>query len=521
MRFSHLQRAFAGLLLLITAGQASAQIEIRRRIPLIKPLTLEGLTEELALTPQQVEAVAPMLESHLKLHDRLDVAQFKAPEAKTEVQQAMAALFTEQQKQHRVVQDLLGTYDDHKHMLGVLGIAKLRPGKSGQNQTGPGFDLATANPWRETMPELLKMKDGSLVTKPEQWSTRRKEILEDFEREIYGRVPANAPQVTWRVTSEETGEVGGVATRTRQLTGEVDNKNCPWLSVNIRANYTIPAKTEKPVPVLIAFGPGGLAHAIPSGWGVGTIDPTSIQADSGGNALRAGVIGIANAGQPRKPDDWGALRAWAWGLSRLIDHFEQTPGCGVDPKKVGVTGVSRYGKAAIVAQAFDERVAVGLIGSSGQGGVKLSRHDFGEAVENLTSSGAYHWMAANYLKYGAAEATFGKKDAGDLPVDSHQLLALCAPRPCFISTGVESKGDPKWIGAPGTYMACVLASPAYELLGKKGLEVKTDDYITAPMPAVNQLVGGELAWRQHDGGHTQTPNFPTFFEWVSQHISAQ
>jgi (4-O-methyl)-D-glucuronate---lignin esterase len=106
-------------------------------------------------------------------------------------------------------------------------------------------------------------------------------------------------------------------------------------------------------------------------------------------ALRQGVIGIANLGQPRKPDDWGALRAWAWGFSRLIDYFEQHPDVGVDARKIGVDGVSRYGKAAIVTQAFDERVAVSLVGSSGQGGVKLHRHDFGEAVENLTGGGYY------------------------------------------------------------------------------------------------------------------------------------
>jgi hypothetical protein len=180
--------------------------------------------------------------------------------------------------------------------------------------------------------------------------------------------------------------------------------------------------------------------------------------------------------------------------------------------------VSRYGKAALVAQAFDERVAVSLVGSSGGGGVKLQRHDFGESLENLTGGG-YYWFAGNFIKYGAAEATFGKKDAADLPVDAHELIALCAPRPCFISYGIEP-GDPKWVDAPGGYMAGILATPAYELFGKKGYGINPADYITAPMPAVGQLVGGELAWRQHEGGHTQVPNFPAFFEWVGAYIKA-
>src|SRR4029078_7927434 len=99
-------------------------------------------------------------------------------------------------------------------------------------------------------------------------------------------------------------------------------------------------------------------------------------------------------------DDWGALRAWAWGVSRMIDYFEQHPDAKVDATKVGIEGVSRYGKAALVAEAFDERIAVGFIGSSGQGGAKLHRHVFGEAVENL-AGGFYYWMAGNYMKYAA------------------------------------------------------------------------------------------------------------------------
>ena len=113
----------------------------------------------------------------------------------------------------------------------------------------------------------------------------------------------------------------------------------------------------------------------------------------------------------------------------------------IDAKRIGIDGVSRYGKAALVTMAFDQRFAVVLIGSSGEGGAKLHRRNFGEAVENLTASGQYHWMAGNFLKYGAEKANFGRKDANDIPVDAHQLIALCAPRPTFVSYGVPEKGD--------------------------------------------------------------------------------
>ncbi len=272
---------------------------------------------------------------------------------------------------------------------------------------------------------------------------------------------------------------------------------------------------------------GGMGGGIPQqalahGWGYGSINPGSIQADAGGNALRQGIIGLANKGQPRKPDDWGALRAWGWGVGKLIDYFEAHPDSKVDPKKVGIEGVSRYGKAALVTEAFDPRVGVALVGSSGEGGAKLHRHDYGEAVENLTG-GEYYWMAGNFLKYGAKEFTDASKkemNASDIPVDSHELIALCAPRPCFISDGSESGGDPKWIDHPGTYRAGMLASKVYEVLGKKGYGSDIQDWIHAPVPAVGTLVGGDLAFRQHSGGHTDGPNIPTFFDWIGNYIKS-
>jgi hypothetical protein len=416
-------------------------------------------------------------------------------------------------------------YDDYQNMLDQLGIKKVRKGRDARVKDTSSE--ATANPYKNTMPELLTFKDGTKVKAAAQWPKRRAEIVEDFEREVYGRIPKNVPKVTWKVISTDEGESGGIATVTRAFAGEVDNSAFPKIKVTIEARFTVPKHAAGKVPIILQFG-GGFGfrgkggpnpwqqQALNKGWGHGTINPRSIQPDN--SRLREGIIGLTNKGQPRRPDDWGALRAWAWGVSRLIDYFEANPSSGVDPTKVCITGVSRYGKAALVATAFDTRIAAGFVASSGAGGAKLFRRNFGELLENLASRGGYHWMAGNFLKYAAEEAKFGKKTVADLPVDQHQLIALCAPRPCFISYGVPP-GDPNWVDAHGSFMAGVLAGPAYRLLGKKDLGTP-GDYLTDKMPPVNKLIGGELAWRQHDGGHTNVPNFPAFYAWAGRYISA-
>jgi hypothetical protein len=235
-----------------------------------------------------------------------------------------------------------------------------------------------------------------------------------------------------------------------------------------------------------------------------------VQADNGEGITR-GIIGLVNKGQPRKPDDWGALRAWAWGAGRGLDYLETDP--SVDAKHVGIDGVSRYGKAALVTMAFDPRFAMVLVGSSGKGGATLLRRNFGEAVENL-ATGEYYWMDGNFIKYDASDATFGAMNPGDLPVDSNELIALCAPRLTFISYGSPAKGDAKWLDHEGSFMATVDASRVFALLGAKGLDVE-GDYHTAKMPPVNEgHLDGQLAWRQHDGGHTDAPNMKWFIQWA-------
>jgi hypothetical protein len=321
----------------------------------------------------------------------------------------------------------------------------------------------------------------------------------------------------------------------KRLVGRVDNSIFPAITVEIQMTLVTPAEASGPVPVLMMFmfgdraiprpndprppgaatGPSSQEQLIAAGWGYAAIAPSSIQADNGAG-LTKGIIGLMNRGQPRKPDDWGSLRAWAWGASRGLDYLLRDK--SVDGKRVGIEGVSRYGKAALVTMAFDSRFAVALIGSSGEGGAKLHRRNFGEAVENLTGSGEYHWMAGNFLKYGTAESVFGSKTAADLPVDAHELIALCAPRPVFISYGIPEKGDSLWLDQQGSYMAAVAAGPVYRLLGARDLGVK-EDYRVAKMPPVNTgLLEGELAWRQHDGGHEDRSNMTHFVKWANQRL---
>lgn len=427
----------------------------------------------------------------------------------------------------------MSTQEDHRQMLSQLGITKLRPGPNG-NESAPNhanYDESKANPFPK-LPEALTLRDGKPVkTAEDWWNKRRPEIVEDFEREVYGRIPKNVPKVTWSVAETREIKVGDVPVVEKVYRGKVDNSACPSIEVNISMTLGTPKDAPKPVPVLMMFtfsfgggrfGPPGFRPPVPpgqallikAGWGYATISPASIQADDG-KGLTRGIIGLTNLGQPRKPDDWGSLRAWGWGASRGLDALETDP--AVDSKRVGIEGVSRYGKAALVTMAFDPRFAAALVGSSGEGGAKLHRRNFGEAVENLTGSGEYHWMAGNFLKYGAAEAKFGSLNAGDLPVDSHQLIALCAPRLTFISYGIPEKGDAKWLDQRGSFMAAIAAGPVYRLLGAKDLG-RTDDYAAEQLPEVKQgLLEGALAWRQHDGGHTDGPNMEHFIAWANEH----
>jgi len=425
---------------------------------------------------------------------------------------------------------------DHRNMLDQLGIKALRPGPSGneKDRNHANYDEAKANPYGD-LPDALVLNNGQKINSQEEWWKRRRpEIVEQFEREVVGRIPPNVPKVTWSVKSVTDSKAGVFPVIEKELVGHVDNSAYPAIEVDIQMKLVTPRGAKGPVPAVVMFSsammlrfiashpelkkmmgtdPPATEQLIAGGWGYALLETSSIQADDGAG-LTKGIIGLTNTGRARKPDDWGALRAWGWGASRALDYLETDT--SVDAKHVAIEGVSRYGKAALVTMAFDTRFAAGLIGSSGEGGVKPHRRNFGEEVENLTGSGEYHWMAGNFLKYGAAEGSFGSMNASNIPADSNELIALCAPRPTFISYGVPEMGDAQWLDQRGSFMATVAAGAVFRLLGAKDIGV-TEDYHVAKMPPVNTgLLDGQLAWRQHDAGHTDAPNWKYFVPWADK-----
>jgi hypothetical protein len=407
---------------------------------------------------------------------------------------------------------------DHDNMLAQLKITNLRQGANGNDPNAPNaanYDESKANPF-PNLPDALTLKNGKKVNSAKMWWTKRRpEIVEDFDREIYGRMPRNVPSVRWEVKSISKDSNNHIPIITKTLIGYVDNSSYPALKVEIQLTLTTPANATNAVPVMMEFGwvrpanfpappaPVGLTwqqQVLAKGWGYAVIIPISIQADNGAG-LTQGIIGLVNKGNFRKPDDWGSLRAWAWGASRALDYFETDK--AVNAKQVAIEGHSRYGKAALVTMAYDPRFATGFISSSGEAGAKLHRRNAGETVENVAGSGEYHWMAGNFIKY-ASTLTWG-----DLPVDSHELIALVAPRPIFISSG--EKGD-AWVDAKGMFMAGVAAESVYQLLGKKGMG-------TFEFPKVETgLMEGEIAFRQHSGGHTPAPNWATFIAFAERYF---
>jgi len=418
---------------------------------------------------------------------------------------------------------------DHQRLMDLLHITTLRRGVDGSHPDAPNaanYDESKANPFGP-LPDALTLNNGKKVTSAKMWWTqRRPQIVESFDREIYGRIPPHTPKVTWKVTSTTKEKVGEVPVITKQIVGHVDNSAYPAITVDIQLTLTTPANATGPVPIIMEFtfegypgfkmrpppppapgvtpAPSWKQQLIDKGWGYALLSPTSIQADNGAG-LTQGIIGLVNKGQPRKLDDWGSIRAWSWGGSRAMDYFETDK--SVDAKQVGIEGHSRFGKTALVAMADDPRFAIAYVSSSGAGGAQLYRRNWGERLENVAAANEYHWMAGNFLKYA------GPLTINDLPVDSHELIALCAPRPVFISGGA-TKGD-GWADAKGMFMAAAAAGPVYRLLGKKDMGTTTFPPIETP------LIDGDIAFRQHSGGHTPAPNWPTFITFASRYLKVR
>ena len=416
---------------------------------------------------------------------------------------------------------------EHQREMDALGIKQLRPGVDADPKSAraANYDESKANPY-PNLPDPLLLNNGKRVTTAKAWwSDRRPQIVELFDRDILGRTPADLPKVSWEVKNVAHEKNGDVPVVTKTLVGHVDNSADPDITVNIDLTLTTPADAKGPVPVMIEYGlskeflamlakrfpqfaqqaqqhPTWQEQVLAKGWGYAEFIPTSVQEDNGAG-LDKGIIGLVNKGQPRKLDDWGTLKAWGWGASKCLDYFQTDK--DVDAKQVGLEGHSRYGKSVLVTMAYDPRFAIAYVSSSGEGGAKLYRHVFGEQVGNVAATNEFHWMAGNFLKYA------GPLNPGDMPVDNHELIALCAPRPVFISGG-SLDTEERWIDPKGMFMAAVAAGPVYRLLGKKDLG-------TADFPSMGTaLIDGDIAFRQHSAGHTPGPNWPTFLTFAGRYL---
>jgi hypothetical protein len=433
---------------------------------------------------------------------------------------------------------LAASTKEREREMKLLGIAEMRPPLSAYDIGKPGnanYDEAQANPYPK-WPELMMMQDGTKVTTSAQWRKRRAEIKRLFDDNVYGRYPAHIPKVTWHVDGVDNMEVQGVAAIVKHVTGHVDNSAYPAVRVDIKLDVVTPASAKgKKVPVIIGGGsvrprpprpapaPGQPVHMLSApkdvpesarllldkGWGFVTVNNNEVQADNGAG-LDKGIIGLVNHGKPRSLTDWGVLRAWAWSDSKALDYLQTDP--DVNGKEVGVMGHSRGGKAALVAMVDDPRFAIGFISSSGAGGAAPYRRNYGESTANITAPNEFHWFAGNFLKYGAVGHT-----ANELPVDSHEFIALVAPRPVFIGGGAlitdpeYAPGD-AWQDAQGMFMAAAAASPAWEIQGRKGLGTST-------FPPMGTLIdSGDVAFRQHQYGHTPAPNWPAFIQFASKYL---
>jgi hypothetical protein len=356
------------------------------------------------------------------------------------------------------------------------------------------YDEAKVKPY--TLPDPLVLANGKPVKDAETWvKKRRPEILKLFQTEIFGRVPDNAPKVKWEVAATEANAMNGTATLKR-LVGRIgDRADGPRMNVSLY----LPVKAEGPVPVIltITFGGGAgkgkgfggkdsiAAEILGRGWGYASIGYNDIQPDVA-NAFKEGVIGLTLKPEQTAPapHEWGSVSAWAWGISRIMDYFETDK--AVDARCIGIQGHSRLGRTVLWAGAQDERIAAVFASCSGEAGAALARRDWGETVDDMAQN--FPWqLGGNYQKW------VGRWN--DIPVDSHMLIALMAPRALFCNGGTTDQ----WADPKGEFLGMVAAGPVYRLLGRKDLGV------TELPPLDKALTDGDLGWLYHTGGHVATP----------------
>lgn len=368
-----------------------------------------------------------------------------------------------------------------------------------------------------TLPDPLVMNNGRRVTTANEWRQRREEILEFYREHIYGRVPPTAPSVTWAVAESDPNARDGAATM-RRITGTMGTgPNAPVMTLT---TY-VPKSAQGPVPVLVSLTFGGgagrgraagpaagrqggpppfdtIGAVLESGWAYATLGYTDIQPDNL-QGLTSGVIGASFApGQTeRRPNEWGGISAWAWGLSRAVDYL--TTDRTFDAAKISVQGTSRLGKTVLWAGAQDERIAAVFSVVPGEMGAALIRRDWGETLDDMAQN--FSWQFAGNLQQWVGRWN-------DLPVDQHMLLALVAPRPVYVNGGLTDQ----WTDPRGQFLAMVAADPVYRLLGGPGLGA-SEYQMDVP------IIGGDVAFHYHSSGHTAVPaDWKAFLTFASSRL---
>lgn len=348
-----------------------------------------------------------------------------------------------------------------------------------------------------TLPAALRLADGRPVSDAATWTKqRRPEILRLYEEQIFGRVPTSAPRLSWSVVATNPSARNG-ASHMKQVVGRAGAGD---RAVDIRVTLHTPASATGPVPIILLLNFGGgrpapagrggpapasdppiAAEILARGWGYAMVGYNDVQPDRP-NAFTEGVIGLSLEPGRTAPasNQWGAISAWAWGVSRIIDYLETDR--TVNAKQIALFGFSRNGKAALWASARDERIAAVFAACAGEMGSALSRRDFGETVDDMAHNFPW-WFAGSYQQWAGRWS--------DMPVDAHMLIALSAPRPVFLTGGT---GD-QWADPQGMFEAAVAAGPVYRLLGERDLGHTT-------LPAVDvPITTGDIGWLYHTGGH--------------------
>jgi hypothetical protein len=401
--------------------------------------------------------------------------------------------------------------------LSLLAMLLLVASADAQTSRPTNYDESLVPDY--VLPELLVCGDGTEVDDVETWiEKRRPEIMQLFEEYVYGKTPAGAPDtMRFDVVEVDDDAIGGVAIRKQVTISFWEDESAPKLNLlvylpkssadtpcpmflgpNFGGNHTITSEPEVPVTTSWVRDKNGagnvateasrgaassrwpVADIVARGYGVATYYYGDIDPDYH-DGFQDGIHPQFYGEGQTKPDasEWGSIGAWAWGLSRALDYLETDN--LVNAKKVAVLGHSRLGKTALWAGAQDERFAIVISNNSGCGGAALHRRAYGEMVGRINGSFP-HWFCDNFNEYNDNE--------GECPVDQHMLIALMAPRPCYVASALEDR----WADPRGEFLSAYHAGPAYELFGLKGVGVDE-------MPEVDEPASVTVGYHVRSGGH--------------------